>query len=215
MRRALSLPALPAAALVAAVLLPALLLPGAAQAHNFKTGTAITQAMDAVGAALNDPVLLLTLIPLGVLASIWQIEGLLKLWGWAAVGLLAGVPLAAVATPWFIVLSLALGVVCAVLGVIARDYPTRTLQALAVVVGLVAMMTLLEGHGFLELSVAIYAGLLLASVAVIGIAAAVTRLVVEKLPGAVARIAGRILASWAAAIALMLLAFEVQKLVVA
>lgn len=187
-------------------------LPGIAEAHNFKTGTAIPQAIDAIGAALNDPVLLLTLIPLGLMASIWRTEGLLVVWLPAAIGLLLGIPLAVVATPWFAVPSLLMGVCCAGLAVLARDYNPTLLKAVAFVTGLFAMLSVLEGHGFFELPIAIYAGLLIGANAAFVIAAAIARAMLEKLPNVIARIAPRILSSWTAAIALMLLAFQMQKL---
>lgn len=198
--------------LIALLALSAAALPGVANAHNFKTGTAIPQAIDAIGAALNDPVLLLTLLPLGLMASVWRTEGLLVVWLPAAIGLLLGIPLAAVATPWFAVPSLLMGVSCAALAVIARDYPPGLMKAMAFVTGLFAMLSVLEGHGFFELSIAIYAGLLIGANAAFVIAAAIARAMLEKLPMVIARIAPRILSSWTAAIALMLLAFHVQQL---
>ena len=192
--------------------LAAIVLPGMAQAHNFKTGTAFPQIIDATGAALNDPVLLLTLIPLGLMASIWQPEGLLKIWGPAAIGLLAGIPLAVIATPWFAVPALMIGIACAVLGILSRDYSPLLMKVMAGAAGLFAMRAVLEGHGFFQLPVAIYIGLFIGANAAFVVAAAIARAMVEKLPAVVARIAVRILASWTAAITLMLLAFQIQQL---
>lgn len=192
--------------------LAAAMLPGVAEAHNFKTGTAIPQAIDAIGAALNDPVLLLTLIPLGLLASIWRAEGLLEVWGPAAIGLIAAIPLSNVASPWFAVPSLLAGIACAILAIIAHDYRPVLVKGLAFVTALLGMLAVLEGHGFMTLPVSIYIGLFLGATAAFVLAAAIARIMIEKLPAVIARIAARILSSWTAAIALMLLAFQVQKL---
>lgn len=192
--------------------LAAAMLPGVAEAHNFKTGTAIPQAIDAIGAALNDPVLLLTLIPLGLLASIWRTEGLLDVWGPAAIGLIVAIPLSNFASPWFAVPSLLAGIACAVLAIISHDYQPALVKGLAFVTALVAMLSVLEGHAFMTLPVSIYIGLFLGATAAFVLAAAVARIMIEKLPTVIARIAARILSSWTAAIALMLLAFQVQKL---
>jgi len=83
---------------------------------------------------------------------------------------------------------------------------------LAFVTALVAMLSVLEGHAFMTLPVSIYIGLFLGATAAFVLAAAVARIMIEKLPTVIARIAARILSSWTAAIALMLLAFQVQKL---
>ena len=196
----------------ALVSLAAILLPGVAEAHNFKTGTALPQIIEAIGAALNDPVLLLTLVPLGLLASIWRTEGLLDIWVPAALGVLAGIPLATIATPWFAVPALLVGVSCAVLAVLARDYKPVLLKGLAFVAGLFGMLSVLEGHGFFELPLPIYIGLFIGANAAFVMAAAIARAVLANLPQVIARIAARILSSWTAAIALMLMAFQIQKL---
>jgi urease accessory protein len=123
-----------------------------------------------------------------------------------------GVPLSSFASPWFAVPSLLAGIACAVLAIISHDYRPALVKVLAFVTALVAMLSVLEGHAFMTLPVSIYIGLFLGATAAFVLAAAVARIMIEKLPTVIARIAARILSSWTAAIALMLLAFQVQKL---
>lgn len=123
-----------------------------------------------------------------------------------------GVPLSNFASPWFAVPSLLAGIACAVLAIISHDYRPALVKGLAFVTALVAMISVLEDHAFMTLPVSIYIGLFLGATAAFVLAAAVARIMIEKLPTVIARIAARILSSWTAAIALMLLAFQVQKL---
>jgi hypothetical protein len=67
-------------------------------------------------------------------------------------------------------------------------------------------------HGFFELPLPIYIGLFIGANAAFVMAAAIARAVLANLPQVIARIAARILSSWTAAIALMLMAFQIQKL---
>ena len=147
------------------------------------------------------------------MASIWRQEGLLDIWIPAAIGLILAIPLAFIATPWFAVPSLLAGIACAGLAILARDYSPSLMKGMAVLTGMFAMLSVLEGHGFFELPIAIYVGLFLGANMAFVVAAAIARIMLEKLPTVIARIAARILSSWTAAIALMLLAFQIQKLV--
>jgi hypothetical protein len=186
----------------------AVLFPLGAQAHNFAKGTFFPLMIDGIGSALNDPITLLTLIPVGLLASLWQSEGMLKIWPALLVGTLVGVPMAALATPVIAIPALLTGAVCALMAVLSARYPALLVAGLAGLAGLLATMTTLEGHGFFTLSIGIYAGIIIGANMIVAASAAFVRAVLEGVKVAWARIGMRILSSWTAAVTLMLLAFQ-------
>ncbi|MBS0563623.1 MAG: hypothetical protein JSR87_03825 [Proteobacteria bacterium] len=189
------------------------LLPVAAEAHNFAKGTIFPQIIEGIGASLNSPSGLLTLIPLGIMASVWQTEGILRLMPPLAAGLVAGIFLALFGSPAYVVPSLSVGIICALLAVIARPWPFAPLAGLAAVAGVLVNMVTLEGHGFGELQFGIYIGIVLGAAAIPLISAAVARGALQKVPAFWMRLAWRIIASWSAAIALMYMTFQLKAIV--
>lgn len=188
------------------------LLPMAAEAHNFAKGTIFPQVIEGIGASLNSPSGLLTLIPLGIMASVWQTEGILRLMPPLAAGLVAGIFLALFGSPAYVVPSLCVGIICALLAVIARPWPFAPLAALAAAAGVLVNMVTLEGHGFGELQFGIYVGIVLGAAVIPLIAAAVTRGALQKVPAFWMQIAVRVIASWSAAIALMYMTFQFKAI---
>lgn len=186
------------------------LAPVAAEAHNFAKGTFFPQVIEGIGASINSPVALMTLIPVGLLASIWQTEGMLRIWPGLLAGLVAGIFLAIFANPALAILALAAGVVCALLAVIARPWPPAVPIGAAFIAGALTDMVTLEGHGFGELPLGIYAGIVIGANAIAVIAAGIAKVLLEKFPYFWVRLAFRIVVSWTAAITLMYLTFQVK-----
>lgn len=189
------------------------LLPVAAEAHNFAQGTFIPQLTQGIGASINSPSGLLTLAPLGIMASSWHLDGILRLMPALVVGLVAGIFLALFASPAFAVPSLCVGIVCALLAVIAKPWPMPLLAGMAALAGALVNMVTLEGHGLGELPLGIYLGIIIGAAAIAMIAAGVVRIALEKVPAFWMKIAVRVAASWAAAIALMYMTFQLKTIV--
>ena len=190
------------------------LLPVAAEAHNFAKGTFFPVFAQGVGASLNEPVALLTLIPVGLLASLWQTEGMLRIWPWQLAGLIVGVLVAIVSSPFFAIPALAGGLVCGILTVTDRQWPAVVPIGAAFVTGLLVNMVTLEGHGLGELPVGIYTGIVAGATAITAFSAAMARVLLEKFPYFWMRLGVRIVASWTVAMTLMYLTFQLRTLLV-
>lgn len=186
------------------------LLPMAAEAHNFAQGTFFPVMTEGIGASLNSPSGLLTLIPVGIMASQWRPDGILRLAPGLIAGLIAGIFLALFATPAVAIPSLVVGIACALLAVVGRPWPLPVPMAMATLAGALTTMVTLEGHGFGELPLAIYLGIVIGALAIAMIAAAVVRVALEKVPAFWMQIAVRIVASWTAAITLMYMTFQLR-----
>ena len=84
---------------------------------------------------------------------------------------------------------------------------------IAAVAGVLVNMVTLEGHGFGELQIGIYIGIVLGAAAIPLMSAAVARGALQKVPAFWMRLAWRIIASWSAAITLMYMTFQLKAIV--
>jgi len=191
----------------------AILWPLQSQAHNFATGTAYPEMVEGAGASLNSPEILLTLIPIGLLASLWDDEGMLKIWPGLLIGMIVGIPLAPLVGGWIIAVSLAVGAICALMAVSGANYPKSLVVGIATALGALSSMVSFEGHTFGEFPLPIYIGILFGANLIVVIAAGIAKALLMKLPYFWTRIGLRVASSWVTAIGLMLLAFEMKKLV--
>lgn len=193
-------------ALVAA---PVAVAPGLAHAHAFTAGAdAYSAFLEGVGVILGTPGIILPLVALGVMVMLWKPEGLLSAWPLFLVGQVIGLGLAPLVGPYAAVLPVSVGVVLAVLAAlvpIARLGPA--VPILAGMTGFVVMLAALEGHGWGELGIPIYAGLLFGANIATAAMAGIIKILFETWPGQITRIGTRILASWVAAILVLYLAF--------
>ncbi len=196
--------------LLAALSGAAILLPIAAQAHNFSKGTFVPSVIDGIGASLNDPFTLLTLVPVGLMASMWDKEGMLRIWPALIAGMVIAVPCAAFSFPGIAIPALLVGATCALLAIISGRYPPALVMGLAALAGFLAIMATLEGHGFFTLPISIYIGILIGANFVVAAAAGVVRFWFDKVAAPWARLPVRILSSWTAAVTLMYLAFQLR-----
>lgn len=190
------------------------LLPVAAEAHSFAKGTFFPLVVQGIGASLNEPVALLTLIPVGLLASLWQPEGMLRVWPWQIAGLILGVLVAIVASPVFAIPALIGGLVCGLLSVIDRPWPAFVPIGAAFVTGVLVNMVTLEGHALGELPVGIYVGIVVGASAITAISASIARVVVERFPYFWVRLGVRVVASWTVAMTLLYLTFQIRSLLI-
>lgn len=184
-----------------------------AEAHNFKTGTAYPQIVEGAGATLNDPVALLTLIPIGLMCVLWrQEDGLPRIWLALLAGMIVGVFAAPFGSPAIAVPSLALGLLCAGLAILMWNYPQPLVWGLAFLSGLLAIMSTLEGHVLAELPIPIIIGILIGANIAVVVAAGIVKIVLDRVHYSWNRLAMRILSSWTAAVTVMLLAFHIVKM---
>jgi hypothetical protein len=188
------------------------LWPGIGQAHAFKTGAAYPQFVEGAGAALGEPAVLLSMVALGLLAALWHSEGLVRLWPALLGGMLIGVVPAAVAGPSAVVAALAAGLVCAAIAALGARLPAGAVIPLAALTGLATSLAMLAGHGFAELPVPIYAGLLFGANLVLATSASSAKLLLDRWSHPAIRLGLRIASSWIGAIAILLIAFSFRQI---
>ena len=192
------------AALAAALVISA----SRAGAHSFGTGSDAFEAfVEGSNAVLFSPYALLPCLSLGLLLTLWQIEGMLKAWPTLIAGHVAGFLLAPLVGGWVIVTLVAAGAGMATLAALLGRHVRAEALLLSLLTGGLTMLVSLEGHGWLELSPSIYVGIFAAASFAVAAGAGVARLALEQLPYAWTRIGLRIAASWLAAIQVLMVAF--------
>lgn len=195
-------------ACVAALALPCLAVE--ASAHAFQDGVVFyDQFLEGAGVVIGYPGILLPLLSLGLLVSLWDPDGMLRVWPVFAAGQIAGIPAAALAGPGVADLCLALGILTAGLAARLGRHGRAEVMGLAALSGALALAVSLEGHGLFELSVFIHLGLLLGVNLVVAVSAGLTRTVLDLVERPWMRIGWRVAASWLAAVQILLLAFAV------
>jgi hypothetical protein len=183
--------------------------PSAAAAHDFAAfGDPWSQILAGALVPLSDPALLLALVPLGVALGLWREDGLPRLWPALAAGLAAGAaaaPLAGLSTAFAASLA---GLATGLMGAAARAWPVWLMAAASVVTGLVAGMTALEGHSLATLPGTIHLGVLMGALVTVAAPFGLVSATRERVPPPWPMIGWRVVASWLAAIALMLAALS-------
>ena len=196
------------AALAAALLLAA----PPAHAHSFGTGAdAFTAFVEGSGTVLFSPVTLLPCLSLGLLLSLWQVEGMLKAWPLLILGHIAGFLLAPAVGPWVIPAQVALGTGAATLAALLPRHVRAEAFVLTLATGLLTMSVSLEGHAWFELPLTIYLGIFAAASFAVAAGAGLARLAVENIRSTWAWVGLRVAGSWLAAIQLLMLAFLVSQ----
>lgn len=189
----------------------ALLWTGEAAAHAFDAGAdAYNQVVEGIAVVLTYPGLLLPLLALGVFVSLWRMEGLPLVWPAFLLGQVAGVILGAFTGPWVGGAAMAVGVVVAALAALRPRANAVAAQGIAAMAGLAVMAAAFEGHGLFELTVWIHIGLFLGTNMVLAVAAGLARLSLERVTAAWMGIGWRIVASWIAAVLVLVLAFALR-----
>lgn len=193
-------------------ILAAGLWPHRAQAHSFRGGAEYyEQFLQGCAVILAYPATLLPLIALGILLSLWRADGMLRAWPVFAGGQVAGIGVAALVGPWILPVMLGLGAGVATLAALLPRQTRPVVLAAAGLTGAISVAISLEGHGFLELSVFIHAGVLYALNMVTVAVAALARLALDRVEAMWMRILWRIAASWIAAILILYLAFTLSQ----
>jgi hypothetical protein len=197
------------AAFRAATIIGALLaIPRSAMAHAFSAeAEGYRLFLEGLAVPFVSPAMLLPLLALGLLIGVWRKGGMVAAWPFFLTGQVAGIGLAPWAGAGVAIAILVAGVAAAIVAALVRPVPDPLVPPLAAVMGALATMTGLEGHGFLELSVFIHLGILLGVILIVVDTAALTAGTMITWPHSWIRIGWRIAGSWLAAITTLFLAF--------
>ena len=184
---------------------------GQAHAHAFKSGQSYySNFLEGIYVIVAYPGVLLPIIAAGLLAGLWDKNGVTRALPAFSAGIIIGIPVSALVGPQVALALIVLGIVTATLAaLLSRHFMIESLS-LSFLTGLLAMMTSLEGHGFFELAAFIYVGLIVAAIYVFVALAGSTRMALEKFQSGVTSIVFRVAASWIAASLLLFLAFELR-----
>ncbi len=192
----------------ASAALAIILFAGPAQAHTFlPEGGFYDRFIEGNLVVLAYPATLLPLIALGLMASLWDPEGLLRVWPSLLLGQLVGIGLATMVGSAIVIGLLSAGAVVAIFAALLNAHKDIEVHLAAFAIGTLAVATSLEGHGFFELPVAIYIGILFATNLTVAVSSALPRVTMERNDAAWLRIFWRVVASWIGAILILYLAF--------
>ena len=182
-----------------------------ADAHAFTAGAdGYAQFLEGSAVILAHPPTLLPLVALGILLTLWQPEGFLRVWPIFLAGQVAGFGFGPVAEPWVSGALLATGLVTAGLAALLPRHVRAESAVLAALAGLLAIAVSLEGHGFLELAPMTYAGIFVAANLALALSAGIVRVSLERVTVAWMRIAARVAASWIGAMLALMLALSLN-----
>jgi len=182
-----------------------------ADAHAFEAGADYyEQFVEGAGVVLTYPELLLPVLALGVLLTLWDMDGLPKVWPVYIAGLIGGIFLGAVVGVAIATVLLTVGVVIAALAAVLQRHTQAEAFGLAGLTGLLVMAGSLEGHGLFELGLFIHLGLFFGANVALAVPAGLTRLAFMQSDAAWIRIGARVAASWIGAVLVLILAFTLR-----
>ena len=183
-----------------------------AAAHDFGRNSDLYASFVEGGkVVLSDISLLLVMAAAGCLTSIWDREGMPKIWTALAAGILAGfaAPLAFFTLP--ALASLGTAVLLGLLAAAALHLPLSTARAILFAAGLALTAGTLGGHETGSVPTGAYFGIFFTLNAGVVVAAALVTLARRHFNERVALIAARAFSSWLVAIAIMLLALSFRQ----
>lgn len=190
------------------ILLGAALAPTPALAHAFTAGAEVYDAFrEGISVPFSDPAILLPMATAGLVAGLWTIEAIRRSAPVLIPSMMAGLVLAPLVGPWIIAAALALGLVLAAIGALISPAPGWAALPGTALAALLGGMVALEGHGWGELSAAIYIGIFCGLYALFALPAGLVQAIRERNQATWTMIGLRIAASWMGAVLAMLLAF--------
>lgn len=191
----------------AAVSAALLMTSSRADAHSFGTGSdAFGAFVEGATAILFSPVALLPCLSLGLLLTLWQNEGMLKAWPILILGQIAGFLVAPMVGTTVVPASVAMGGGMAALAALLPRHVREEAFLLAGANGFATMLVSLEGHGWMGLAIPIYLGIFAGANFAVAAGAGIARMIFERVPYPWMRIGIRIVASWLAAIQVLMVA---------
>jgi hypothetical protein len=186
-----------------------ILISSPADAHSFiGEGGAYDIFVEGAGVVLSDIRLILPLIAVGLMVALWQIDGLISVWPAMIVGNFIGIPLAIISTTAAYQIFTALGLIVAIIAAVKPDRLKPEILFVTFVISVGAMMCALQGHKFLELPLMIYLGIIFGTNLTLAMSANGAGLFLRSITSSWAKIIIRALASWVAAMSLLILAVD-------
>jgi hypothetical protein len=140
------------------------------------------------------------------MVALWQIDGLISVWPAMIVGNFIGIPLAIISTTAAYQIFTALGLIVAIIAAVKPDRLKPEILFVTFVISVGAMMCALQGHKFLELPLMIYLGIIFGTNLTLAMSANGAGLFLRSITSSWAKIIIRALASWVAAMSLLILA---------
>ena len=184
-----------------------ILISSPADAHSFiGEGGAYDIFVEGAGVVFSDIRLILPLIAVGLMVALWQIDGLISVWPAMIVGNFIGIPLAIISTTAAYQIFTALGLIVAIIAAVKPDRLKPEILFVTFVISVGAMMCALQGHKFLELPLMIYLGIIFGTNLTLAMSANGAGLFLRSITSSWAKIIIRALASWVAAMSLLILA---------
>lgn len=179
-------------------------------AHSFGAGTDAFQAfVEGARVMLFEPITLFAGLSAGLMITLWRSGGMLVAWPPLIVATLVGFLAATLAPDWAKMALIVVGTLTATLAAVLQSHKQAAVMLLVVLTGVLSLFVALEGHTWMELSAAIYVGLILGAQFSVVIGAALAQMLLEKFGTAAwSRIAIRVAASWLAAMQILILAFQ-------
>lgn len=181
-----------------------------AHSHSFGAGTDSFQAfVEGARVMLFEPITLFAGLSAGLMITLWRSGGMLVVWPALIVATLLGFLAATLAPEWTKMALIVVGTLTAALAAVLQSHKQALVMLLVVLTGVLSLFVALEGHTWMELTAAIYVGLILGAQFSVVIGAALAQMLLEKFGTAPwSRIAIRVAASWLAAMQILILAFQ-------
>lgn len=187
-----------------------LLFSSAAQAHSFGAGTDFFAAfIEGAKVILFEPITLFACLSLGLLMTLWRPNGLVVALPYLIGATVLGFLTATFAPAGSITALLSIGTVSAALAAVLAHNSKLVVLAASIATGILCLFVALEGHEWMELSAAIYLGLIIGTYFCVAVAAALAKALLERFKNAQwSRITLRVAASWLAAMQILMFAFQ-------
>lgn len=193
-----------AAALIAGAAAPA-------HAHDFGLGGDYYDAfVSGAGAITGDIGALLALGSIGFMISIWEVEGMPRVWPHLAIGAAIGLLASPLLPDEMPLLHLGTAMVCGLFAAAAFNLPRQVIGAICALAGLNSVLGTLGGHAFADVPLLAYLGVFFAVNTGVAMAAGLVTLARNCFPQGWMMISCRALSSWIVAIAMMVGAFTLK-----
>ncbi|MEY3037665.1 MAG: hypothetical protein RL143_232 [Pseudomonadota bacterium] len=190
-----------------------LLLSTNAEAHSFGAGTDLFASfIEGAKVILFEPITLFACLSLGLLLTLWRANGLLIALPYLIGATIFGFLSATFAPAWTITALLIIGTINSALAALVRNNSQIVVITISIATGFLCQFVALEGHAWMELSAAIYLGLIIGTYFCVVAASGLSQVLLERFNNAQwSRITLRVVASWLAAMQILMFAFQFVK----
>lgn len=190
-----------------------LLLSTNAEAHSFGAGTDLFASfIEGAKVILFEPITLFACMSLGLLLTLWRANGLLIALPYLIGATIFGFLSATFAPTWTITALLIIGTINSALAALVRNNSQIVVITISIATGFLCQFVALEGHAWMELSAAIYLGLIIGTYFCVVAASGLSQVLLERFNNALwSRITLRVVASWLAAMQILMFAFQFVK----